>query len=122
MPSIVNDARVPQQVHVAAVSAQSLTSPAFRIRVLLLCDELARLGVAVEPHALFSPADAEAFYGAPLVRRAPVAVRARRRLAQELAGLDAGTVLLQRQADLLPSLRLERLLAHGRRLVWDVDD
>lgn len=47
----------------------------------------------------------------------------RRRVRGELRGLaDEGTVLVQRQADLTPSLSLEKLAASGRRLVYDVDD
>jgi glycosyltransferase involved in cell wall biosynthesis len=51
-------------------------------------------------------------------------LRARRRLAHQLSEVaDTHDVaLIQRQADFLPWLGLERRAAAGRRLIWDVDD
>jgi glycosyltransferase involved in cell wall biosynthesis len=112
-----------EKVRVLAVGASGLTSPGFRARVLLLRPDLARHGVKVDPMPLFTPAEAETFAdGAPL-RRTATLLRARRRLARQLSNAKAHDVgLIQRQADLLPSLALERRASAGRRLVWDVDD
>jgi glycosyltransferase involved in cell wall biosynthesis len=112
------------EVGVAAVAAQGLTAPGFRVRVLLLAPELVRYGVRLEPYALFTEAEADTFARGAVWRRAIVLQRARRRLADRLSkSEDAHSVaLIQRQADFLPSLRLERRAASGRRLIWDVDD
>jgi glycosyltransferase involved in cell wall biosynthesis len=112
------------EVHVVAVSAQGLTTPGFRVRVLLLRPELVRRGVRIEPSALFTDAEAIAFNQGGLRQRAVVLWEARRRLARRLSESKGvhGVGLIQRQADFLPSLRLERGAAAGRRLIWDVDD
>jgi glycosyltransferase involved in cell wall biosynthesis len=116
--------RADDHVGVVALGAHSLTAPGFRVRVLLLAPELVRHGVRLEPYALFTPGEAEAFSRGGFRRRVIVLQDARRRLAQWLRESDgAHTVaLIHRQADLLPSLRLERRAAAGRRLIWDVDD
>jgi glycosyltransferase involved in cell wall biosynthesis len=110
-------------VRVVAVSAQGLTTPGFRARVLLLRPELARYGVCLEPSVLFTQDEVDAFYRCSFRRRAVILLGARRRLADRLSSTSAnGVALIQRQVDLLPSLGLERRVAAGRRLVWDVDD
>jgi glycosyltransferase involved in cell wall biosynthesis len=111
-----------REVRVAAVSAQGAPAPAFRIRVLALREPLAAEGVVLEPVALFGEEESAAFYGGSPPRRLRLFAAARRSYARRLASLDARTVLVQRQVDLVPSLRLERRVAEGRRLVWDVDD
>jgi glycosyltransferase involved in cell wall biosynthesis len=111
-------------VRVVAVSAQGLTTPGFRARVLLLKPELVRHRVRLEPWALFTPDEVEAFSGGGLRQRAIVLLRARHRLARRLSESEGAhsVALIQRQADFLPSLGLERRAAAGRRLIWDVDD
>lgn len=114
-----------ENVRVIAVGAHGLTSPGFRARVMLLRPELARHHVRVDPVPLFTPDEAETFAEGAFARRATTLFRARRRLMRRLgdsthAGYDVA--LIQRQADLFPSLELEQRTAAGRRLVWDVDD
>jgi glycosyltransferase involved in cell wall biosynthesis len=114
-----------EKVRVLGVSAQGLTSPGFRARILLLRPELARHRVSVEPLPLFTPAEAETFGSGALVQRATTLLRARRRLVRQLSDASPAAydvALIQRQADLLPSLDVERRVSAGRRLVWDVDD
>jgi glycosyltransferase involved in cell wall biosynthesis len=115
--------RPTEKVRVLAVGAHGLTSPGFRARVLLLRPELARHGVTVDPAPLFTTGEAETFAEGVALRRTATLLRARRRLGRQLARARAYDVgLIQRQADLLPSLALERRASAGRRLVWDVDD
>lgn len=111
-------------VRVAAVSAQGPSSPGFRVRVMLLRSELARYGVRIDPIPLFTSREADAFARSGVRRRTGLLLRARGRLRASLESIGPETevALIQRQADLLPSLRLERLAASGRRLVWDIDD
>jgi len=89
---------------------------------MLLRHELKRHGVHVEPCPLLSDEDQAAFYGAPLARRVSTVLAARRRALARLRGAESSVAFIQRQADFLPSLRLERVACEGRRLVWDVDD
>jgi glycosyltransferase involved in cell wall biosynthesis len=112
------------EVRVVAVSAQGLTTPGFRARVLLLRPELVHHGVRIEPWALFTQDEVEAFSCGGLRQRVTVLLGARRRLAHRLSEPEGAhsVALIQRQADFLPSLRLERRAASGRRLIWDVDD
>lgn len=111
------------EVRVVALGAAE-RSPSFAVRVLLLRQELEAHGVFLQPHPLFDQGSLAEFYRAPLNRRLALLVRARRRVARRLRALPFGTsvALVQRQADFLPVLTLERLAASGRRLVWDVDD
>jgi glycosyltransferase involved in cell wall biosynthesis len=116
--------KVANEVRVLAVSAQASTTPGFRVRVLLLRPALVRYGVRLEPWALLTQAEAQAFSGGGSRQRALILWKARRRLAHRLSESEGahGVALIQRQADFLPSLRLESRAAAGRRLVWDVDD
>jgi glycosyltransferase involved in cell wall biosynthesis len=111
-------------VRVIAVSAQGPTSPAFRARVLSFQPELVRHDIRVEPRALFTQGEVDAFSDAGWRQRVVTVLRARRRLADRLSeSEDRHSVgLIQRQADFLPFLGLERRAADGRRLIWDVDD
>ena len=113
-----------EEVRVLAIGAHGSTTPSFRVRVLLLRPELLRYGVRLEPRPLFTQNEIEAFSGAELRQRVTVLLGARRRLARKLSESqdEHGVALIQRQADFLPSLGLERRAAAGRRLVWDVDD
>jgi glycosyltransferase involved in cell wall biosynthesis len=113
------------RVRVIAVGAQGLTSPGFRARVMLLRPELAQHGVNVDPAPLFTPQEAETFAEGTPIRRATTLLHARRRLRRQLCRSSPATydvALIQRQADLLPSLGLERRVSAARRLIWDVDD
>lgn len=109
---------------VAAVSAQGLHAPAFRVRTRIPAPELARHGIDVHAFPLFSPQLDERFHRGSPVQRARALLAARRGLARrmrdEIGGCD--TTLVQRQVDMLPSRRLERLAIGDRRLVLDVDD
>jgi glycosyltransferase involved in cell wall biosynthesis len=112
-------------VRVLGVSAQGLTSPGFRARVMLLRPELACHGIKVNPLPLFTSAEAETFVDGGVAQRATTLVRARLRLLRQLSDASPAAydvALIQRQADLLPSLEVERRVSAGRRLVWDVDD
>jgi glycosyltransferase involved in cell wall biosynthesis len=40
----------------------------------------------------------------------------------QVTSSDTSVALIQRQADYLPTLKMERLAARDRRVVWDVDD
>ena len=114
----------PARTQVAAVGAQGLHSPAFRVRTQIPAPELARLGIDVVPFPLFSPELDEQFHGGSSATRARALVAARRglvhRMEEEIEG--CATTVIQRQVDILPTRRLERLAADGRRLVLDVDD
>ncbi len=85
---------------------------------------LARHGVDLVPLPLLSAEEARRFAHASLAVRGALVLRARRRVAARLQaeGREWDAALVHRRADLLPSLRLERLAAGGRRLVYDVDD
>jgi glycosyltransferase involved in cell wall biosynthesis len=118
-------ADVPDRVlSVAGVAAQSPVMPGFRIRVELLRGELARHGVNVEPFLLFTEAEAGEFRNGSSPRRARALLSGRRRLLGRLRESEGSfeATLIQRQADLLPSLRVERAAVGRRRLIWDVDD
>jgi glycosyltransferase involved in cell wall biosynthesis len=112
------------EIRVLATGAQGLTTPGFRARVLLLRPELIHYGVLIEPYVLFTQQEFEAFSAGGLRQRITVLLGARRRLAHRLSERDGehSVTLIQRQADFLPSLGLERRAAAGRRLIWDVDD
>jgi glycosyltransferase involved in cell wall biosynthesis len=105
---------------VLAVSGTPSTAPSFRVRLLLPRDALAAQGVTLEPLSLFSANRLEA---PRLLRsRAGMLLRARRRLGKALSMSGAEATIISRQADVLPSLTLERRAMAGRRLVYDVDD
>ena len=109
---------------VAAVSAQGFDAPAFRVRTRIPAPELARHGVNMAWFPLFSPGlDARFHSGSPL-ERGRALVAARRGLRTRMSGRieRCDTTLVQRQVDMLPSRRLERVAIGDRRLVLDVDD
>jgi len=109
---------------VMAVSAHGPTAPSFRVRTQIPREELARHGIALRSLPLFTADEAAGFRTGSSARRAVLIIRARRRQTARLAaiGEEVETAVVQRQADLLPSRRLERLASRGRRLVLDVDD
>jgi hypothetical protein len=114
----------PDPARIVAVSAQGLTAPAFRARVLLYRKELRRHALLVEPLPLFDDDESRRFERASPTERLSVLIGGRRRLLQRLGRLDGtfAVAMIQRQADLFPTLRMERVAAEQRRLVWDVDD
>ena len=108
---------------VGALGALGPTSPSFRVRARIPSAELRRYGIAVRHTPLLSEEEDHVFHSARAATRARTALAARSRLARLLeAGVDWDVSLVQRQVDLMPSLRLERLAAQGKRLVLDVDD
>jgi glycosyltransferase involved in cell wall biosynthesis len=112
------------KVGVLAISAAGPWTPSFRVRVMQLSGELDRLGVRLRPYPLFTAEEGQEFFDTRTVRRAWLAVQAHRRAMRRLRGSAAQlpVALIQRQADIVPSLRVERLVARNRRLIWDVDD
>jgi glycosyltransferase involved in cell wall biosynthesis len=113
-----------QRLRVVAVAAQSRVMPGFRIRVDLLREELRRHAVEIEPFLLLTGTEAQQVREASPLRRARALLTGRRRLLDELRANEGAidATLIQRQADLLPSLRVERAAVDHRRLIWDVDD
>lgn len=80
-------------------------------------------GIDVTLMPLFDEAQARVFASGTALRRAGVVLTARRSLKRRMAAESgADTAFVQRHADLLPSLGLERLVSTGRRLVLDLDD
>lgn len=114
----------PARTRVAAIGAQGLHSPAFRVRTQIPAAELARLGIDVVPFALFSPELDTQFHSGTSVARARALATARRELTRRMQEEieTCATTVIQRQVDILPTRHLERLAAAGRRLVLDVDD
>jgi glycosyltransferase involved in cell wall biosynthesis len=114
----------PDSVRVVAVSAQGLTTPGFRARILLYREELRHHAVFIEPLPLFEDHEARTFERAGPAGRFMVLMGARRRLLRRLHELNGtlAVAMIQRQVDLFPSLRAERVASEQRRLVWDVDD
>src|SRR4051794_16095317 len=104
-------------IDVVSTSAAGPDAPAFRIRSLLLRDELARHEVRLQPLPLVSGNDEPS--GLPAVRRLG---RARRALRARLASSEAPVALAHRQVDFAPTLTLERAALRDRALVYDLDD
>lgn len=114
-----SDVRAMTQV--VATSSHGGVAPSFRVRVLLPGRAMRAFGVELEARPLLAGDDELRFRAGGSVTKARVLAASHRRLRRRLAGLS-GTVLVQRQIDLFPSLALERLAAAGDRLVYDVDD
>ena len=110
-------------MNVLALGALGAQAPSFRVRTRVPGAELARHGVAMRHLPLFSVEQDRRFHTAGARERARTLLAARAALSRTLASDgDADVALIQRQVDLLPSLRLERRAMAGRRLVLDVDD
>src|SRR4051812_39993721 len=110
-------------VTVGALGALGGQAPSFRVRTRIPSAELKRHGVAMRYLPLFSAQEDRQFHEAAALRRLDVLLAARSRLRRQIVGgADWDVTLIQRQVDLLPGLRLERLAAADRRLVLDVDD
>src|SRR5215207_5210219 len=110
------------RLRVAAVAAQGPHSPGFRIRLMLAAERLARHGIEVVPVPLWPGESARRFEQAQWRERGRLLFQARRQLRRRLREDDFDVVFLQRQADLLGTLSLERDAIAGRALVYDVDD
>ena len=104
--------------HVLAVSAGRASAPSFRVRLVLAREELSRHGVVLDPVSLLPTLPPS---GKRLARVEEL-LRARRRLARTLEASRSSVVMINRQADLLPMLGMERKGIQGRRFVYDVDD
>jgi hypothetical protein len=109
-------------LRVISTIAYGPDAPAFRVRTLISRSELRRSGVDLTPLPLLTADEDAAFARAGLGRRLALVAAARRRQRERLQSCDAGVALIHRHADLTPSLQLEREVAAGRRLVYDVDD
>ena len=88
----------------------------------MLEDHLRPHSIELNLLPLFTRGDAANFAGGNPVRRAAILLRARRRLRAQAASVDADVAFVQRHADMLPTVALERAISSGRRLVLDVDD
>ena len=108
----------------ALVAATGPDAANFRVRGTLLAPGLREHGVALAPLPLFDEQRDVLFHSASPRRRARILLAARRaqRARLDAAGSALGTVLLLRQADLLPPLGLEKAAARDRKVVYDVDD
>jgi glycosyltransferase involved in cell wall biosynthesis len=114
----------PDLANVALVAATGPDAANFRVRGTLLAPALREHGVALDPLPLFDAQRDVLFHSADPRRRARILLAARR---AQRARLDAcwpalRTVLLLRQADLLPPLGLEKAATDDRKVVYDVDD
>jgi glycosyltransferase involved in cell wall biosynthesis len=112
------------RVRVGAFGALGPQAPSFRVRTRIPSMELGRHGVAMRHFPLLDERQDAIFHSGSAARRLQVALAARRRLRRDLVAVDGDldVALIQRQVDLLPSLRLERLASARRRVVLDVDD
>lgn len=110
-------------VGAAAVGATGPCAPSFRVRTLVPSRLLADEGVLIRPLPLLTDDDEARFRASGIAGKVCITRRARSRLAQRVATLEATeVVIVQRRADFFPLLGLERKVARGRRLVFDVDD
>lgn len=111
-------------IRAVALGAQGPQSPAFRIRTAVPAPALAEHGVELISMPLFSAHGDARFRAGGAATKAAEIVRAHRSLQRRLTRLpqDVEVALIQRQADMLPLLHLERRACRGRRLVLDVDD
>ncbi len=111
-------------VSVLATAAQGPQGPSFRLRCSALAESVEPYGVELRSSPLFTEREAREFGSAGLLRRAGIVHSARTRLLSgyRQGAFDAESVVVQRQADFLPALDLERKISSGRRIVYDVDD
>lgn len=108
---------------IGTLGAMGPTSPSFRVRTRIPSAELCRYGIAMRHEPLLSEEEDRRFHSGGAAARARTLLAARSRLARLLeARADWDVSLVQRQVDLMPSLRLERLAAQGKRVVLDIDD
>jgi glycosyltransferase involved in cell wall biosynthesis len=112
----------PKQIQVGGFGAQGEEGPGLRVRLLISRDKLALSGVTVVPLPLFAAGEYARFAHAGSARKAAILAASHRRLLSTIAATPIDVAFIQRQVDLLPSLRAERAAASDRRLVLDVDD
>jgi glycosyltransferase involved in cell wall biosynthesis len=113
--------RLREPIRVAVLGAQGASSPSFRIRGALPGAALADYGIQVFPMPLFSAEQDRVFRNARGWAKARSLLSAHNSLRARLpAPVDVAWIL--RQADLLPSLRMETKAIGGRRFVLDIDD
>jgi len=110
-------------LRVLGTSCQGMADAAFRVRLELPGRGLTAHGIELELLPLFSKEATRRFREAGALAKARTLAFSRRHLKRELeAAGNASTVVVQRGVDLAPQLTLERAAAHGRRLIYDVDD
>ena len=109
-------------VRVVATLAGGPDAPALRVRSLIPSEALRDAGVVVRSAPLFTRDEADLFSTVGPIRKARMLRRAHRRSLARMRSDGAPIVVIHRQADLTPSLAVERAAAQDRRLVYDLDD
>lgn len=108
---------------VAAIAANGPSTPSVRVRLLGPAAALRAQGVRLEALTLLDDEAERRFRAGGAGAKLRQVAAGRRRLRRRIGALEPGSsVIVQRQADLTPSLGLERAAARGRRLLYDVDD
>jgi glycosyltransferase involved in cell wall biosynthesis len=103
------------------LSATGPLSPSFRIRAAIPGRALVDHGISICEMPLFSNAQDRSFRAGGAWLKGRTILEARQAMRARLpAPVDVAWIL--RQADMLPSLRIEELASADRRLVLDVDD
>lgn len=105
-----------------ATSGVGPRAPNYRVRLLIPRANLATAGVSLTARPLLTGQEESSLRQISLPHRALLLGRASRRQRAWLTDSDARTILVSRQADLLPTLACERAAAQSRRLIYDVDD
>ena len=109
-------------VRAVATVAAGPDAPALRVRSLIPSRALQSAGIAVSASPLFTRRESHTFVFGGVVEKTRVLWSARRRLLDRMRADGAEIAVIHRQADLTPSLAVERAAAQGRWLVYDVDD
>jgi glycosyltransferase involved in cell wall biosynthesis len=118
-------ARHPEAERVSVIAlGPSVSWPSFVVRALALKKHVAPFGVELEPLTLLNESETSEFDAGSAPQKLRIARAARQGVLARLStlGLGVSSVLIQRQADLFPSLNVERRATDGRRLVFDIDD
>ncbi len=121
---VAGPAARPSEPALEAIATSSVgpLAPNFRIRVLQFAAGLREGGVELDARAFLSQEQAAEFSRASVWRRGQLIGNAGRRQRLWLRQSTATVALVSRQADLAPTLALEKAVADQRRLVYDVDD
>jgi glycosyltransferase involved in cell wall biosynthesis len=109
-------------IRAIATAAAGPDGPALRVRSLIPSRALRAAGLAVSASPLFTREEHDAFASGGVLDRTRVLRRARGRSLARMRADGASIAVIHRQADLAPSLAVERAAARGRWLVYDVDD
>jgi glycosyltransferase involved in cell wall biosynthesis len=111
-------------LRVAAVGSYSISAPGFRIRMLLPRTYLAEAKVFLTPLTLFTEDEEAALHRGSIPEKLTLMRTARKRLLTELDSIspDVSLTLIQRQADLFRTRKVEQHAIRDRPLVYDVDD